>query len=111
MKIFSSHRRRLEPKRRFGTRQFQDKIRQAGNYKRTFSLGAVNWSLQFWRNLGIGIFAILFYFLVISSYFVIADIKVSGNQQISTESIQNTFASAGASRYFFIKKNNYFLMS
>src|SRR3989338_1218924 len=98
MKIFSSHRRKLEPRRRFGGREFKHKIKVAQNYKRVFSTGGLPESLKKWRNFGIAVFVIIFYYLVISSYFVISDIKVSGNQDVSTQQIHDAIAQAGRSR-------------
>lgn len=110
MKIFSSHRRKLEPKRRFGSREFKNKVKSAANYKRVFS-GGLSGTLKFWKYFGIAVALVIFYYLAISSRFVIADITVSGNHDVSTQEIEDAIASAGRARIFLIKKNNFFIMT
>ncbi len=111
MRIFSSHRKKLEPRRRFGGREFKTKIKLAQSYKRVFNVGFLGLAAKFWRSVAIVLFLILFYFLCISSRFVVTEVSVSGNIQVSTQQIQDTIASAGNARLFLIKKNNFFLMS
>jgi cell division septal protein FtsQ len=112
MRIFSSHRKKLEPRRRFGTRNFQDKIKSAANYKRAFNVNPTFFkSWKFWKFVVGGAIAILFYFLVISSSLLITHISVTGNQTVPTQTIINAVNQAGNNRFFLIKKDNYFLMT
>ena len=111
MKIFSSHRRKLEPKRRFGGREFKNKVKSAANYKRVFSVNSISTSLKFWRFIGIVILAVVVYYLTISSRFVVTDIMVSGNHDVSTQQIQDAIASAGRARLILVKKNNFFILT
>ena len=121
MKIFSTHRKKLDARRRFGTRSFQDRIKIAANYKRVFSLNPnsayisffrkIGLASKFWRRLAILVIFVLAYFLIISSELVITQIVVSGNSQVSSQQIAGVIGQAGQSRLFLIKKNNYFLMT
>ena len=121
MKIFSKHRRKLEPQRRFGTRDFQSKVQKAQNYKRVFRAPASGWLEKFWRRIGLGskwwrrlgllAVAVILYFLIISPEFVITEYQISGNSQVSTQSILDVLRHAGESRWFLIKEADYFLMT
>lgn len=122
MNIFSTHRRqKLEPKRRFGGRIFRNKIRQAADYKRTFDPNPRTWlnkifakvglASKFWRVFLAVFLTVIIYYLCISSKFVVAQVSVSGNAKVSVQQIQDSITSAGRSRLFFIKKNNFFLMT
>lgn len=120
MQIFSTHRRKLDPKRRFGSRSFREKITKARNYKRLFSpnpqglylkvVSKIGLRSNFLRMLVYLFILIAFYFLVVSHYFVIADVAVSGNQQVKTEDIQNSIILAHG-REFLIPANHFLLMT
>lgn len=121
MKIFSTHRKKLEPHRRFGGLKFRSQIKQAANYKRVFNPHPSRWMdfirklfrghLALWRNAGIILFLIIFYYLVLSSRFVIANIEVNGTMSVNPQLIADVIYDAGNSRFFLIKKNNYFLLT
>jgi hypothetical protein len=118
MSIFSSHRRKLEPRRRFGTRSFRDKIQQAKNYKRIFKPDSLNLSQRMFSQTGrniriVGIIALLFlgYYFVISPKLLISQVQINGNRQVSTQQIQDVLDHASNGRLFLIPKNNFFLMS
>ncbi len=120
MKIFSTHRKKLEPKRRFGSQEFRSKVKTAAGYKRAFNpINSRFTASMFLKVDGKKIFKMLLlflvlfagYFLVISSKFVVTEIDVSGNQQIRAEQIKNVVATAGKSRFFLIKKNDFFLLT
>ncbi len=121
MKIFSSHRKKIEPKRRFGSRVFRDKVKTAANYKRVFSLHRPQAFDKFWHMIGLrsriwrwvalAVFLVVFFYLVLSSRFVAANIQVSGNSQISTQQIQDVINHYGQSRLFLIRKTNFFILS
>lgn len=111
MKIFSSHRRKLEPSRRFGGRVFQNKIKAAANYKRGFSMPRLSFSWKFWRWIGYLTAAFFIYFFILSSHLVIADVSVSGNSQVTTQQIQDTISEYANSRVIFIKKGNFIFMT
>ncbi len=109
MKIFSAHRRKLEPHRRFGSTEFQIKIREAANYKRVFDMsgkkfhwGRFNFSLKIWRNLGIAALLIVFYYAAISPYFKISEVEVSGNSQVSSQAISDAIRGSSNARLFFL---------
>ena len=121
MKIFSANRKKLEPSRRFGGREFQGKVKAAQNYKRVFSGQQLSlmdkfWNLiglrsKFWRWLGLVVVLVLFYFFVMSSQLALADIHVSGNTQVSTQQIQDVINQYSNSRVMLIKRGNFFLMT
>ncbi len=121
MRIFSTHRKKLEPRRRFGGLKFRSKVKQAANYKRIFNPNPNHWTatlanlfkghLALWRNLAIVLFLALFYYLVISTYFVVANIEVSGTQSVSAQLVADVIREAGNSRLFLIKKNDFFLLT
>lgn len=85
MKIFSANRKKIEPHRRFGGLEFRSKVRDAAGYKRVYTKPKISW--KFWRNLAIVIALGIIYILTLSNYFVVSEISVSGNEQISTQSI------------------------
>lgn len=112
MRIFSSHRKKLEPRRRFGTRNFRNKIKLAANYKRAFNVSPTFFkSWKFWKFFSSAIIVVLFYFLVISSSLLITNISVEGNLTVPTQTIVDAVNQTGSNRLFLIKKNNYFLMT
>src|SRR5437868_4920324 len=114
--IFSTHRKKMEPRRRYGSRTFRDKIKTAASYKRIFNpdrgfkfLPSSN------RALRAGIFAavivvlVAVYYLTISSAFLVTNITIKGNRQVSTGQILDVLDTDSNSRLFLMKKNNYFL--
>ncbi len=121
MNILSPYRRKLEPKRRFGGREFRTKIQSAANYKRVFNINPGSWQNKFWAMIGLTskiwrwtlglILAVAVYYLFISSYFLVNDIQVSGNSQIATETIQNAIKDGTADRKFLMKANHFLLMT
>ena len=121
MKIFSTHRRKLEPHRRFGSREFQNKIKQAQNYKRTmypttrrfFGSGILTLGIS---SVGIRLLvyaaaALVIYFMAISQYFLVTDIAVAGNSQVSTDQIREAIKNSTISRTFLIPKNHFLLLT
>ena len=121
MNIVSPYRRKLEPKRRFGGRSFRNNIRAAANYKRAFdpnprtlfnkTLAKLGLASKFWRTFAAIIIIVLVYYFCISSRFVVANVSVAGNVQVSTQEIQSAIDQAGHSRLFLVKKNNFFVMT
>nr|AIA16753.1 POTRA domain, FtsQ-type [uncultured bacterium] len=121
MKIFSTHRKKLEPKRRFGSYEFRTRVREAANYKRAFTIGRHNWherllarvglASKFGRRALIIAIVIIIYYLFFSSKFAISNFEISGNTEISTDQIQTSLESYSNSRFIFVKKNNFFLMT
>lgn len=100
----------MEAKRRFGGREFQSRVKNAGNYKRLLA-PAFNFSSRFWKRVGLGAFLVLFYYFVVSSYFVVSHIEVSGNNKISSDSIAGAIRAGTDSRVFLVKRSNFFLMT
>ncbi len=120
--IFSRHRRKIEPRRRFGSREFRTKLKlQSVSHKKIFMAGSFrlrSWvfSVLSWRSrllrllLLIGL-TVSLYFLVISDRFLITEVAVTGNRQVSAEQIQAVLDTLANNRTFFIKKNHYLLMT
>lgn len=120
MKIFSKHNRKLEPRRRFGTRSFQDKVKLASSHKRAFNptggfslkiFHGTNLFLQAAKFSGLALFLIALYYMIAAPTFLITNITIVGNRQVSTQQIEEVLGSAGSSRFLFIKKNNFFIMT
>jgi cell division septal protein FtsQ len=121
MKIFSPHRRKMEASRRFGSREFKNKIKKAQDYKRSFdprNRGAMGELLHFLHLDSplvalptIGILGLAFYYLFVSSYFLVTDVQVVGAQQVPAEQIKAAIQSSANSRWLFIPKNHLLLMS
>ncbi len=109
----------MEPRRRFGGLEFRRKIKEASNYKRAFN-PTLGFSLKIFSRssgtaraikiVGIALVLIVAYYFTISSTLVITDVTIKGNRQVSTQEIQNVLNS-NDSRFFLIKKNNFFLMT
>lgn len=113
--IFSKNRRKLDSKRRFGSREFKANLKSAGSYKRIFNinsrgLGSLLTTKIGRRTLIIFLLIIAFY-LFVSHRFLIENIVVSGNVQVSSEQISNAIIKASEDRWFFIPKNHFLLMS
>lgn len=121
MRIFSTHRRKLDPSRRFGSRAFQDKVKNAANYKRVFTFNPTKWYHGLggwfsargavWRSVGVIVVMAIAYFMFFSRALSINDISVSNNHSITTESIQDALIQSGNSRFFLLRENNFFLMT
>lgn len=120
MKIFSSHRKKLAASRRFGGREFRDKVKSAAGYKRAFRLIDSGFKARrFWaltgskmsRTLALFLVLIIAYFFVFSSRLTISEIEISGNNQVSSQQIKDLISLTGNSRVFLIRKNNFLLMS
>ncbi|MBX4187699.1 MAG: FtsQ-type POTRA domain-containing protein [Candidatus Doudnabacteria bacterium] len=100
MKIFSPHRRKMEASRRFGGKEFQNKVKKAQGYKRIFdtrSRGVIGRFLHFVRLDRFSVFLPLvlvlgtsIYFLYVSEYFLLSEVKVRGNLQVNQEQIRNS---------------------
>jgi hypothetical protein len=79
MKIFSPHRRKMEAKRRYGGKEFQNKVKKAQSYKRIFDPNGRGFMSGLFRALGlesilirivlIAVLLVAGYFLFISPYF------------------------------------------
>ncbi len=118
MKIFSKHRRKIEPRKRFGSMQFRDKLKQASNYKRTFDSSgegikflSTNSLLKPAKIVSVLVVLVLGYFFVVSDYLQITEVSIQGNHQIATQDIEDVLTTDANSRLIVIKKNNFFLMS
>lgn len=121
MKIFSPHRRKMEAKRRYGSKEFQNKVKKAQNYKRVFDPNARGFWSAIVRTLRLDSILIrittavvilgLAYLLFISPYFLVYQVTVSGNEQVQTAQIEQVFKDETASRWIFIPKNHLVLLS
>ncbi|MBI2607715.1 MAG: FtsQ-type POTRA domain-containing protein [Candidatus Doudnabacteria bacterium] len=119
--IFGSKNKKLDPSRRFGSRDFRAKVRRAQHYRRPFIadrqgffsriFGSPKTSLRVWKFLLLASVVITFYYLVIAQYFLVTDITVLGYNQISEEQIKQTLTNASQSRTFLIPKNHLLLLS
>ncbi len=110
----------MEARRRFGGMEFRNKIKQASNYKRMFNPTS-GFSLNFLPGSGLTgkivkiscILLILLglYFFVFSPALLINNVTISGNRQVSTQQIEEALSLADDSRFFLVRKSNFFLMS
>ncbi|HYE22417.1 MAG TPA: FtsQ-type POTRA domain-containing protein [Verrucomicrobiae bacterium] len=118
--IFSKH-RRINAKRRFGTREFQSRVKEAQNYKRPYNPIDLNrpprWMViiglksKFYRVLWLGLIAAFAYLFMFSDLMLIDSVKVSGTNRVSQEQVLSAIDNFSGERTFFIPKNNFFLMS
>lgn len=121
MKIFSPHRRRMENKRKFGGKEFQNKVKKAQGYKRVLdprAKSAISGLLRFfhiestWAQAGIIlVVGVLAYYLFISPQFILADVTVTGTEKVSAQQVQDVLKSAGNERWLFIPKTHLLLLS
>jgi hypothetical protein len=111
MKIFSKHRKKIDPYRRFGSREFKEKLTTAKNYKR---LGAEK-SFDFFSKTGlsrvgtvtgIAVLAVIFYFLVLSPYFLVKNIVIKGNSRVSASEISKVVAGLSEKRFLLVPQNS-----
>jgi len=120
--FFNKNQKKLDPRRRFGSREFRNKIKEAQGYKREvffhkpdglwekilFAIGLRSRLIRY--SLLVGLLIVL-YFLVISSYLRINDVTVTGNGQVASETIIEAINKTGNSRTALIPNDHYFLMT
>src|SRR3989344_840929 len=111
MRIFSGHRKKVEAKKRFGSMEFRNKIKAAGNYKRVYLKNEGKSKFSIIRIICVITLFLLIYFLIISDALLIKEVTVRGNTQVSTAQIDEVLSANANSRLFFIKKNHFLLMS
>lgn len=121
MKIFSPHRRKLEAKRRYGGKEFQNKIKKAQSYKRVFDPTGRGIRAAIVRALRLDSFLVRLvltavilgggYFLFISPYFLVTQLSVSGNEQVQTAQIEQVFRDEARGRNIFVPKNHLLVLS
>ena len=121
MRIFSTHRRKLDPSRRYGGREFQEKVRNAANYKRVFTFSPTKWYHglggwfsargALWRTIAVLAGLAVVYFMFFSRALSVTNITVTDNHAVSTESIQGALSQAGQFRFLLLRKDNFFLMT
>jgi cell division septal protein FtsQ len=118
--IFSKHRRKINADKRFKTKVFQSKVKQAQNYKRIIPISLnpkSRWMVLFgfrsrliqiaWAG-GIGVFA---YFFIFSGYLKISAIEISGHDRVSGEQVQMVLDSLNSKRTALIPNSNFFLLT
>ncbi|HYC79988.1 MAG TPA: FtsQ-type POTRA domain-containing protein [Candidatus Binatia bacterium] len=111
----------MEASRRYGSKEFQNKIKSAQNYKRIYDprgkgvvhdilhwLHLDNRLYQFLLLIVAGFFA---YFLIISPYFLVTEFIISGNQQVSRDQIVSVLKKSEEGRWLLVPKNHLALMS
>ncbi len=118
--IFSRH-RRIDPKRRFGSKDFQNKIKQAQSYKRSYNpidlnrpnkwMVLIGFKSKFFRVLWIGLVAAIVYFFVFSNYLIINRVEVNGLSRVSSSQVSDLVQSLANQRTAFVPKSNFFLMT
>jgi cell division septal protein FtsQ len=119
--IFSKHRRKLDAKRRFGTKDFQSKVKQAQTYKRSSPVGSLNrknrWVVlmgfrsKFFRIAwGIGLVT-LAYFFIFSDFLKVDSLELVGNEKVTTEQVQTVLSNLGTRRTALVPKSNFFLLT
>lgn len=103
MQVFSPHRKKLEPYRRFGTRAFQNKIREAANYKRALNIKLDKFQFNFglWKYLFGLVILVFVYYLFFSPRFTVRTVEVSGNSQVAAQDISDALTSRHP-RFFFL---------
>jgi cell division septal protein FtsQ len=112
--IFSKHRRKLEPHRRFGSPIFRAKLKEQAGYKRTSladRLSMFSFRSKSLRVAAILLAAVIGYYLFVSDQFLVKEIAVAGNKQVDSSKIQEAWEQASAGRIFLIPKNHYLLSS
>lgn len=119
--IFSKHRKKIEPKRRFGTRRFKERLREIQTYRRINSARAetfwekiffaIGLRSKWWRYSILALIAVTFYFLVLSNYFSVTNFAIAGNKELSNDQIQQVLAVATNGRHWLIPKNNFLFLS
>lgn len=117
--IFSKHRRKLEPRRRFGSPTFRSRLRQAAAYKRTFNMPKYRFRVPllppFSRRrikfISAAAFILVFYYSVVSGKLLITEVAVKGGGQVSYEQVKEVLDAASNSRLFLIPRNHFFLMT
>jgi len=121
MKIFSPHRRKLEARRRFGSREFQNKIKRAQGYKRVLHPQTAGKIRRFLDRIYLGstaaqtLLLIVFlgaaYLLFAAGFFLVDKIEVTGNSQVSVEQVEQAIDKLGRGRLFLMRKNHFFLLT
>ena len=121
MKIFSPHRKKMEASRRYGSKEFQNKIKKAQNYKRVFDprtrgFIAVVLHKLYLDSILVKLVLLLIvggsgYYLFFSPYFLVTQVEVANAVQVHTEQAQTIIDEQSNSRWFFIPKNHMIFMS
>lgn len=119
MKIFSNHRRKLEPYRRFGGREFKEKLANAKNYKRSFGpkenplsgFFASTGLSKIGTLAGVAVLGTVFYFVCVSHYFWAGEIRVSGASQVSADEISAVINNLSQKRFFLVPENSLLFLS
>jgi cell division septal protein FtsQ len=119
MKIFSKHRKKLEPSRRYGSREFKEKLTVAKNYKRAFgpqkgfvtAFFAKTGLSQIGTYVAVLVVGVIFYFLVISPYFLITQVAVAGNKQVPTTTIKEEVSKLSEKRFLLVPQNSFFVLN
>lgn len=111
MKIFSNHRRKLDPHRRYGSKEFKNKLWAAKNYKREASRSffAKTGLSQVGVAAGVLLVGVIFYFLVLSPYFLVTQVTVAGNSQVQTDQIRELLTKSDR-RFMLVPQNSLFLL-
>ena len=121
MKIFSPHRKKMEASRRYGSKEFQNKIKKAQNYKRVFDPRTRGFLAAFLHRIYLDsilvklalliIVLAVGYYLFFASYFLVTQVEVSGAVQVQTAQIQEIIYEQASGRWFFIPKNHQVLLN
>jgi cell division septal protein FtsQ len=119
--IFSRNNKRLDPRRRFGTREFQAKIKRQQTYRRVRKpidltrkskwLVILGFRSKAYRVMWITLILAAVYLFVFSDYMVIGQVTVTGTSKIDPNQIQSIVSSLGSQRTFLIPKANFFLLT
>jgi cell division septal protein FtsQ len=119
--IFFRNNNRLDPRRRFGSREFQAKVKRQQTYRRVRKpidmarkskwLVILGFRSKVYRVIWIGAILVVAYFFVFSDYMVVSQVTVSGTNKIDPNQIQTIVSSLGSQRSFLIPKANFFLLT
>jgi cell division septal protein FtsQ len=120
LKIFSKHRKKLDAHRRYGGREFKEKLNVAKNHKRSLNGNTKPFNLNFFGRTGftkvgtisgLALVGTIFYFLALSPYFLVTNVSVSGNKLVTTDEIASFIKNLQGRRFLLVPQNSFFLVS
>ncbi len=119
--MFFSKQPRLDPRRRFGSRSFRNKIRDASRYRRVSKpidlhrksrmMVILGFRSKAYRVLWVSVIGVIAYFFVFSDYMVIDQVSVSGTNRVDANAVKTLVSDLGSERTFLIPQSNFFLLT
>ncbi len=110
--LWFRRKRKIDPKRRYNSREFRLRVKRAESYKRPFIplVGASQFSFRFLRYAVLALVLTAGYFLLISRYFLVTEVSIAGNQAVPAAQIEQAVVLAGNQRFLLIPKNHILLL-